>query len=301
MGDERVREAGHVAAGDLAIGKEGGIDIGHIHRSDHVLDAPRRAVFPGLPFLPAVDVGQKQRRAVRPGNVKAHHLGIFLPVRHFERRHHQRAHGSRLAIGYLFQGDVLIAHQLVPGPVGEQVGGHGGHDMHRHMPGAHALMAQIHQPGVMAHMAMGQEDPVQRRSLGIGMDLVQPLHLLAQVRRGIKEKARIRRPVDHRDRGRQPPQRGILPGRVVRIADLRDAGILGDAQHHQLDRTARWHIGLGQGRGKKQDGRGKRRQNLHARTGAHAPVRVKPHQSTPTTRLRRCNSTTSRHFPCIGP
>ena len=84
---------------------------------------------------------------------------------HFKGCHGERAHDGRFVGLQVLQHDIAQTHQLVPGPVGEEKGRHGGHGVDRHPLGAHALETQIHQPGIVADMAVGEENPIQPRPL----------------------------------------------------------------------------------------------------------------------------------------
>ena len=125
---------------------------------------------------------------------------------------------------------MTVGDQQAPRPVGAQVVGHAAGAEHGHRVRGQDLLAQEHQAGVVADVPVRQEDAVRRRAADQGVELGR------HVGGCVEEVGAPARPVDEPEAGHllpRPPSRAGIGAEVAVASQVRDASVLGDAQHRQ--------------------------------------------------------------------
>ncbi len=83
--DGRMGKARHVASRNLALGKEGSVQVSDIYLGSPLLDP----AAPSVQVLPAVNIGKIEDRFVGAGNLETHYLTVFLTMRYQQRSNDQ--------------------------------------------------------------------------------------------------------------------------------------------------------------------------------------------------------------------
>ena len=235
---ERMRKARHVSAGNLAVGEEGAVEIRDVHRCEHVFET--RALR--IPLAPRVDVGQPERGARWPGDFKRDDFAELLAV-----RNHNRSDGEivgqphRLASDERHDCDVVVLDELTPRAVCPQKLAHARHRVHRHRLRADRLVAEEHQPGVVAHVCVSEKDSVDDRLRGAARRAIELERLPAEIGRCVDHPALAAARIDDAQRRDFTRARRVVPARIAKAARLRNATVLRDAEHDQR-RSARGNL-----------------------------------------------------------
>ena len=129
------------------------------------------------------------------------------------------------------QQNILVPHQLAPRTVCSKEVGHARHRIDRYALRAQRFVSEEHQARVVPDVGMGEKDPIQAGRVIDGCDLVQPVQLLAEVRRRLEQPAPATGRGHEAQTGREPPKMGVLPCGMLLRTGLRDTSVLRDPQH----------------------------------------------------------------------
>ena len=171
---------------------------------------------------------------------------------------------------------MAVGDEQAPRPVGAQVVGHAAGAVHGQAVRGQHLLAQEHQPRVVADVPVRQEDPVRRRAAGQGVELGR--HVGGRV----EQVGAPARPVDEpeaRHLLRRPPAGADVGAEVAVAPQVRDAAVLGDAEHRQ--RPARVGVLHRPRRDRRRD-QERGRQSQESQTQNRRRARIQPHDASVT-------------------
>lgn len=203
LGHRRVRDLGQVAPGQLGPAVEGSIK-----ECDVDLSQKAREIL--VSRFPAVDVGAVKEAPMWPGGQDGDGITELAAVRYGDRgkRECGRAREGR-AGRERPQMEVAQRHQLRPGAVAAQKGGHRFGRVGRHATSAHHLAAEMDQAGVVADVGVGEDKPGQGRR---GRVCGKQVELLWKVGGDVDDPARPSLLVDQGQAGHQPTSRRVGSG-----------------------------------------------------------------------------------------
>ena len=159
--NEGVWNVAHGPSGNLTVREERTVQIGDVDAGDELLDAP------ASPRGPFIDVGHKRDGPVRAPDHESNGFGVLVAMRHDKRRHGEFFSQANPAAGaQSLQANVAKADELAPRTVSAQKPTHPRHGVYWYLTSAHRFPSEVHQAGVMTHVAVGDKDAVEPRRSG---------------------------------------------------------------------------------------------------------------------------------------